>query len=360
MENRLLAKEFALSRAKKKEGGQDEDLAFLKTDTKNEPNMTVGTATPSSQIPKKPVEKEVVPSPVDSGKNFATKNLTPQPGNIDQESAPIEEISDEAKQPKGGLSSVFQSALVNFLPMVAGGLFEGSEGAVAAHQGAQQMVDAQQQRDLAERKMQVSEQQQQEGVESRKALDNFRNQQLDLDRQALFSRAAQGGGGEGRPALNLTKGDISVDQKFAPDYNEWTSGGGDVALNEINKLKGVADRLRSKEVTTGGLTGMFPDRITSEKVLSARADIESTIMKSLRALLGAQFTEKEGQRVINATWNEADTTENNLERVNRLVSDLESQAKAKNAKAHYFQQHGTLKGFSNNPALEEARKRGLL
>jgi hypothetical protein len=147
---------------------------------------------------------------------------------------------------------------------------------------------------------------------------------------------------------NLTEAEKVVDKEFAQEYNAWTSGGAKSARLEIDKLKGVADSLRKQEVTTGGLTGVFPDRITSNRVLKARADVESTVMNSLRAILGAAFTEKEGQRIIKATWNEADSTENNLARLDRLVSDLENKASDKNNKARYLEANGTLKGYQMN------------
>jgi len=148
------------------------------------------------------------------------------------------------------------------------------------------------------------------------------------------------------PRAKLSDGQKSVDKKFAEDYNNWTSGGGDSAKLEIKKLKDVSVSLAKKKVTTGALTGMFPDRITSDKVLSARSDVQSTIMNSLRQILGSAFTEKEGERVIKNTWNEADTTENNLKRINRLVENLESSAIAKDNKASYFEQNNSsLIGF---------------
>lgn len=145
----------------------------------------------------------------------------------------------------------------------------------------------------------------------------------------------------------FSQGEKQLDKDFAKDYNDWTSGGAKIARNEIEKLKTVAKRLKDEDVTTGGFTGMFPDRITSDEVLSARSDVSSTVMNSLKALLGAQFTEKEGERVIKNTWNESDTTENNLARVNRLIEDLESKANDKDSKSKYFEQNRGLKNYKS-------------
>lgn len=146
-------------------------------------------------------------------------------------------------------------------------------------------------------------------------------------------------------AKGSSEGQKALDKDFAKDYNDWTSGGAKSARSEINKLTSVVKDLKDKKVTTGGLTGLFPDQMTSDKVLSARADVQSTVMNSLRAILGAQFTEKEGERIIKNTWNEADSTENNVARLERLVSDLTNQATDKDTKARYYEQYGTLSGY---------------
>lgn len=148
-----------------------------------------------------------------------------------------------------------------------------------------------------------------------------------------------------------SEGQKALDKDFAKDYNDWTSGGSKIALSEIKKLSDVAKSLKSGDITTGGLTGIMPDRLTSDKVLKARADVQSTVMNSLKAILGAQFTEKEGDRIIKNTWNEADTTANNMARVERLVQDLSSQAIEKSKKAKYFEQSsGSLHGYQSRPA----------
>lgn len=175
----------------------------------------------------------------------------------------------------------------------------------------------------------------------------FKERELALKEAASTRKEQNSGSSAGRK---------KVDQEFAKDYNEWTSGKAEIARSEIDKLQSVVESLESKKVTTGGLTGMFPDRITSDKVLGARSDVQSTVMNSLRAIMGAAFTEKEGERVINNTWNEADTTENNTARLKRLISDLAAQANAKDEKSRYYERSGeTLSGYKPGGALVNNR-----
>lgn len=164
----------------------------------------------------------------------------------------------------------------------------------------------------------------------------FRKEENELNRQNEIAKANVKASKTGQDAL---------DKDFAKDYNDWTSGGAKLAQSEIKKLKGVIGNLKAGKVTTGGLTGTFPDQLTSDKVLSARSDVQSTVMNSLRALLGPQFTEKEGERIIKNTWNEADSTKNNIARLDRLVNDLTNQALDKDQKSKFYEDKGTLSGY---------------
>lgn len=168
---------------------------------------------------------------------------------------------------------------------------------------------------------------------------NIKLEQLGLERAKLLKSSKEQAG----------EGQKQLDRAAAKEYQDWTSGGQKTAQSEIGKLKGIADKLRSGTVNTGMFSGLLPDRFTSNELLGARADVESTVMNSLKAILGPQFTENEGKRMIANTWNEGDSTENNLARLDRLVNDLENKANDKTQKANYFENSGgTLKGFKAN------------
>jgi hypothetical protein len=177
---------------------------------------------------------------------------------------------------------------------------------------------------------------------------------VSADTQAKLDAANGKAGG-----VRLTEGQKAVDKDFAKDYNDWTAGQSKNARVEIDKLEGVLERLGDGEgkVSTGGATGMFPDRMTSDKVLSVRSDVYSTVMNSLKAINGSAFTEKEGDRTIKANWNEADSTANNVARLKRLVQTLRNQADDKDMKAKYYEQNGTLANFKPTSSAPEPEKR---
>lgn len=182
-----------------------------------------------------------------------------------------------------------------------------------------------------------TQQQAQEARSKELALDRqLRREEGALNRDAKL-KAKGAKGGEGLKTLDRT---------FAKEYDELSSGALTSAVAEVKKLERVFNNMKRGKVKTGGLRGMLPDRMTPAELLSARADVHSTIMNSLRPILGAQFTEKEGQRVLAATWNEADSTENNMKRVERLYKNLEARAKEKQRKMDYFEDNDmSLAGF---------------
>lgn len=105
------------------------------------------------------------------------KNMKPE----DKEKIISQEKPVAEKESKKGLSEIFTAALTNFVPLAVGGLFEGSEGAVAAYKGAQQGMDFMQDRDIKERKMQLGEKQQ--GLQAQQA-----NRRMDQSDRGLDIR----------------------------------------------------------------------------------------------------------------------------------------------------------------------------
>ena len=171
--------------------------------------------------------------------------------------------------------------------------------------------------------------------------------ELGLKREAAAERSSED---------KLTEGQKVVDREFAKEYNEWTSGGAKTARSEIEKLKGVAQKIRDGKVSLGRENALIPDFLADGDRLAARADVQSTVMNSLRAILGAQFTEKEGERIIKNTWNENESEENNLARIERLISDLENQANDKDAKAAHYEQYGSLNQFKASPSEQKSKE----
>lgn len=159
------------------------------------------------------------------------------------------------------------------------------------------------------------------------------------------ARAEAGQGG-----LSLTPGQLAVDKAFADDFTQWQAAGGfaDVQKN-LSQLRDVRDKLeRGEGNLTGFAVGNQPRAVlatTNPEALDALEQVEEVVQRNLRLILGAQFTEREGLRLIARAYNPRLDEKTNATRVGRLLTSLEAAAKAKQDAADYFSRNGTLSGF---------------
>lgn len=168
--------------------------------------------------------------------------------------------------------------------------------------------------------------------------------------------------GEGPPQLadNLTPGEKRVDQTFAKTYEDFVLSGGaaDVSKN-LSQLRGVHKDLTSKDGPnlTGPLLGLMPDFVTSithPQAVNTREQVEEVVQRNLRIILGAQFTQKEGDRLIARAYNPRLSEAENAKRLGRLIVSMDRAAKAKLAAADYFERNGTMKGYRGSTSFNLA------
>lgn len=158
--------------------------------------------------------------------------------------------------------------------------------------------------------------------------------------QAAKTAAGQGG-------VNVTPGQEAVDRKFADEYVAWQAAGGFADVEkQLEQLRSVRERLLSSDSLTGPIVGNVPFRsVLAPASRDAQDTVEDVVQRSLRTVLGAQFTEKEGERLIARAYNPRLDEKTNAERIDRLIRQLEEAAKAKDSAARYFAEHGTLAGW---------------
>lgn len=157
---------------------------------------------------------------------------------------------------------------------------------------------------------------------------------------------------EGRKPTEAQK---AVDTNFGKDYAEWVAGGGFAdTQRQIAQLDEVVGKLKTKrgmfeQNLTGAGVGMTPDwllNVVNPEAVSARNAVEEVAQRNLRLVLGAQFTEKEGERLIARAYNPSLSEAENAKRVERLLSQIKQAAAAKVSAGQYYEQHGTLRGWS--------------
>lgn len=148
----------------------------------------------------------------------------------------------------------------------------------------------------------------------------------------------------------FTPGQQALDKSFAKEYDDWTSGGEAAVDKNLQRLKEAQAKLAKVKDdtfgTSGPLTGRLPNFLRSEESKTIEQDVRAAAQGALRATLGAQFTEKEGERIMNAAYDPTLSPEANMKKIDLAIQELESSKLAKNAKAAHFEQNGTLQGLA--------------
>lgn len=160
-----------------------------------------------------------------------------------------------------------------------------------------------------------------------------------------------GGMGVTRPKLadTLSPGQKAVDNAFAKEYQEFVAGGvqGD-QLGNITKIQDSLKTLRSGEIQTGPMYAAMPDlalAATNPKLAALKGDIADVVQRGLRPILGAQFTEKEGELLIKRAFDPALSAGVNAYRLESLDKKMRIALEAKQDAVKYFEENGTLAGF---------------
>lgn len=145
-----------------------------------------------------------------------------------------------------------------------------------------------------------------------------------------------------------TPGQKKADEKFGVDFVDFATGGYADVAKQLDQLREASKALKSGENISGSIIGNLPDAVlaaTNPKAVATKEAIQEVAQRNLRLVLGAQFTEKEGERLIARVFNPRLSEAENAKRVDRLVKQIGDAAKAKLDAAQYFQANGSLTGW---------------
>lgn len=173
--------------------------------------------------------------------------------------------------------------------------------------------------------------------------------------------------GQAAKPVPTTEGQKTLDRDFAREYSDYVAGGGSAQVDKIlEDLKKVENLLDSdKNITgikiaaadaTGTLSALFPDAATAKDLAGG------VIQSNLRAVLGGQFAQKEGEALLARAYNPAQPQKDNLSRIRNLRKQIETAAAAKRRAVDYWEANeGTLAGFKGDlgkakPAQETKSK----
>ena len=157
-----------------------------------------------------------------------------------------------------------------------------------------------------------------------------------------------------------SKGYEKVNEKYAAEYIKWIDTGAyQVELENLSKLDESLETLENENVT-GAIIGLTPNAVLSvlnPEALNLQDNIRSIVFQGLRATLGAQFTEREGNRLVEAAFNPLLSEEMNIVRLKRMRERIKTMIESKQSAVNYFQNNnGSMQGYTGRATfnLDEA------
>jgi hypothetical protein len=152
-------------------------------------------------------------------------------------------------------------------------------------------------------------------------------------------------------------GEDQLDKEFAKDLNEYESGGRPALeknLALLEKAKGeLAGMVASKKDPRGVMgmgkrsTSRLADELKDENAVRIRNDVRAAAQGAMKAALGASFTEREGERIMNAAYDENLSPAENLKKIDLAINEVLSKKGSMETRAKHFRSAGgTLKGFA--------------
>ncbi len=150
-------------------------------------------------------------------------------------------------------------------------------------------------------------------------------------------------------AMQLTPGQETADKAFGKDYADYIAGGGRAGVDKnLKQLEDTKDDLKNTtwfEQTMGGAPKLLRDYLTPKAV--AREDmVKNSVQATLRQTLGAQFTEREGNMLMDRAYNPRLSPEENIKRVTAIAKELRDKADQKERTGALFEKTGSIKGLN--------------
>lgn len=162
----------------------------------------------------------------------------------------------------------------------------------------------------------------------------------------------------------LTDAQINSDKAFGDWYTkEWlVKGGGNTEQTYIESLKGVRDVLADAEKSGDSISGVSQGVLSKFPTAQAFFNPEGAIVQdriasvaqlSLKAILGGQFSEREGELLIQRAYNPLLSEAENLERLTQLINRIDKAENYKKSLVDYYEKNNSIAGFKGQKYAEE-------
>lgn len=158
---------------------------------------------------------------------------------------------------------------------------------------------------------------------------------------------------------SFTPAQETIDKKFGEFYADYAIKGSYAGTQDsLSKLTDARQKMQN--MVGKKLLGKTYQDVFNPEFASLQEQITSTVMDQMRPILGAQFTEGEGKRLIEQSFNPKLPMEMNLQKLDFLMQRVTSVAKANEKAIQYYEGEGkgaTLTGYKAGiPAIEYMQK----
>lgn len=151
----------------------------------------------------------------------------------------------------------------------------------------------------------------------------------------------------------LTVGQKEMDKEFAKQYNQWQTGGNAEFNKNMQRLEEAKKTLKGSTLVSGRFSGAMPDMLRTEASKVAQQDVQAAAQASLKAILGPQFTEKEGERIMKVAYDPTLSEEENIKKIDLAIQELIERAESVKQRGGYFDQYGTLRGYGSEMSAKD-------
>lgn len=146
-----------------------------------------------------------------------------------------------------------------------------------------------------------------------------------------------------------SEGNKALDKAFAKDYNDWQSSGQGTYQKNIQRLQEARDKLDKQKgdvfTSSGRLAGYSPEFLRSNESKVIQQDVQGAAQGALKATLGAQFTEKEGERIMANAYDPKLPPEENIRKIDLAMQELQGNADNMEKRGQYFNEKGSVSGY---------------
>lgn len=170
--------------------------------------------------------------------------------------------------------------------------------------------------------------------------------EADLMKEALKTLGKSvTGAGKVPPQL---PGPKSLDQKMSTIALDWMTKERADARKSLSELSEVLGAITQSDTISGPWVGSLPKwarELGFPESVDTQELVETTAQRSLKAVLGGQFGQREGEMLLQRTFNPRLDERVNRRRAHRLYKMLEEAAQEKSRMVAYFMDQGTLQGY---------------